>query len=219
MGRSFLVLILALGFISCEQQRDEKQNTDGGVQQIRGADLQTLNRICDSLETKREYHETLADRQIGYDIRTKKRDCGDTTEFDLGRFRASLRRVIGRDSYLESSSRTRYLKDIMTDRKGDISAFCQQLFSGSVVENTMSVGSSKFQLTLSNGPQYDNFSIAKARDNGRGSFIVYEIERVSVITSRSRAAQNYWGVIKERLIIRDCTVGADQTFRQIFNSY
>ena len=107
----------------------------------------------------------------------------------------------------------------MTDRKGDLSTFCQQVFSGSVVENTITVGSSKFQLTLSNGPLYDNFSIAKARDNGRGSFIVYEIERASVITSRSRATQNYWGVIKERLIIRDCAVGADQTFRQIFNSY
>jgi hypothetical protein len=219
MMKGFVILVLALGLASCNQQKNQEKQQDGAVVQIRGAQLEALNRICDSLETKREYHETLADRQIGYDLRTKKRDCGDTTEFDLGRFRASLRRIIGKETYLESNSRTRFLKDIMTDRKGDLSPFCDKLFSGAVVENTMNVGSSKFQLTLSAGPQYDNFSIAKARANSSGAFIVYEIERGSVITSRSRASRNYWGVLKERLVIRDCAVGADQTFRQIFNSY
>ncbi len=219
MKNTLITMITIMLVVSCNQQKEAKNNPTGGVVEIRGAQLETLTRICDSLETKREYHETVADRQLSYDIRTKKRDCGDTTEFDLGRFRASLRRIIGRETYLESSSRTRFLKDILTDRSGDLSPFCEKLFSGAVVENTLNVGSSKFQLSLSNGPQFDNFSIAKARNNGNGAFIVYEIEKASVYTSRSRASRNYWGVLKERLIVRDCANGPDQTFLQIFNSY
>ncbi|TNF30515.1 MAG: hypothetical protein EP319_04975 [Deltaproteobacteria bacterium] len=217
--KSFITFIaLSLVLVGCNQQK-QKEEEQGGVTQIRGAELETLTRICESLEKKREYHETLTDGQISYDLRTKKRDCGDTTEFDLGRFRASLRRIIGRDTYLETSSRTRLLKDIVTDRNGDLSHFCDKLFSGAVVDNTMTVGSNKFQLNLSSDSQYDIFSLAKARANSNGAFIVYEIEKGSLFTSRSRAQSSYMGVLKERLVIRDCAVGADQTFRQVFNSY
>ena len=219
MKKIFLIFFLSLNFISCKHTKSEYEQENNNVVEFKGAELETLKRICESLETKREYHETLADRQISYDLNAIKRDCSDTTEFDLGRFRASLRRVIGKETYLESNSTSRLLNEILTDQNGDLSPFCDKFFSGAVVENTMNVGSRKFQLTLSVGPQYDNFSIAKARANVNGAFIIFEIEKGSVFTSRSNASANYRGVLKERLIIRDCEIGADQTFRQIFISY
>lgn len=213
--------VLVLGFIlilglSCKV---EKADTQGGVRELRDEELQSLNRICESLQDKREYFNTLGDRQAKFSLRSKKRDCGDTTEFDMGPFNADLRIQIGKDDWLEARNRSRYLKDIVNDQNGDIKTFCQTVLSGAVVENTALVGATKLQILAGVASNYDNFHIAKARKNSNGAWIVYEIEKASVITSRSGTAQNYLGILKERLIVKDCSSGADQTFRQIFTSF
>lgn len=215
MNLSLFLILLA----GCKIEKYEEAPESNGTYEIRGEELASLTRICESLSTKRAYFNTLSDGELQFNLRTKKRDCNDSTVFDLGPFRADLRVLIGGDPYLEAVNRSRYLNDVVNDKKGDLGIFCETLFSGAVVENMAYKGDLRLQVLASTNPTYDLFQLGKSRKDLNGEWKLFEIEKGVVITEKSRTTRNFLGILKERSIVKSCMNGPDQLFIQSFTSF
>ncbi len=208
---SFLLLL-----VSCQIQGNKPKPADNsGVVELKGQGLTDVKRICEALKLKRHFLFEIADREKRAQLNVRKRDCGDTQEYDLGNFDADVRIHGGQPPYLEATSaRSRYLQEIVTDLEGDISHFC---FSANSADpkSVITLADKTLELSVVYDGSYDKYIIKKTWTDALGQ-ATYEVEEGVVHTIRTDSNEDLRGILKQRVFKKPCPGGSEEYFTQTF---
>jgi len=215
--KNIFVLITFLLFSSCQIQGNKgTAKQEGEVIELKGQVRTDLKRICDAIRLKTGFINNSNDREISAQFNVRKRDCGDTQDFDLGNFSADVRVVANQPPYLEpTTARSRYFNDIITtDGDGDIALFCGTL-SNSEATNRIILSELILHLTVVMDGRYDKYIVKRTYPNHPIAGY-YEIEEGTVHTSRTDSNEDMQGVLKQRVFKKPCPIGGEEYLMQNF---
>ena len=218
LNKILFLFIFLLTLISCQIEGYKKgTSVDSDIDfiELKGEQLADVKRICAALKVKRDSLFTVADKEIRAQLNVRKRDCGDTQEYDLGNFDAEVRIIAAQAPYLESIvPRSRYIQDIVSDIDGDMSYFCELAYSNEP-KSRIELSDITFDLQVTYEGDYDKFIIKKTWANGPIPGF-YEIEEGLVYTSRTNQNENLRGILKKRTYRKPCSIGPEEYFIQTF---
>ena len=175
-------------------------------------ELDIGRRVCAALKKKREFFQTLYDRQEQFRFQGTLLNCEGTTTLDT-----PFVATIANASALEYSAifpRDNYFRDIVTDQSAGISDICVSLLASDNVLNTVKSGSVKYTVNFLIAENYDRYDVKKELSDGNGGFNISGAESVSVITQSTQANSKFFGVEKERTRLTSCDGSKFQTMKQ-----
>lgn len=218
LKRNIQILSFVFLVASCQIQGNKPAGNDNGtgIVELRGQVRTDLKRICDAIRMKTGFINNSNDREISAQFNVRKRDCGDTQDFDLGNFNADVRVVANQQPYLEpTSARSRYFSDIVsTDGDGDIALFCASLSSDGA-KTRIILSELTLDLTVVMDGRYDKYIVKRSYPNHPVAGY-YEIEEGTVHTSRTDSNEDMQGVLKQRVFKKPCPVGGEEYLMQTF---
>jgi len=214
------ILIFFPLLFSCNKQDQNKEQPTGfsfGNPLSANRDLNKTEtaqalEACSLLRDKREYFETLEDNRWEFEFKGEESLCGGS--------RASGTRYITRlrvpsSGPLVFDSRTRrYLNEILTDKNGFLSHYCEDLFTGMPTKIIQQVGGKKLQLTVSKPQSHLLIEGAWYYPDDRGVFKPYLLDKVLIHTKGTTDNRRYYGVAKDRAQHRPCDDGSVKYLRQ-----
>ena len=176
------------------------------------SELDIGRRICRSLKQKREFFQTLYDRQEQFRFQGTLVNCQGTTTLDTP-FVASISNASALE-YSSTTTRENYFRDIVTDQSAGINDICVSLLASDNVSNTVRLGSVRYSINFLIAENFDRYDVRKELSDGRGGFTTSGAESVSVFTQSSQASAKFIGVEKERTRLTSCGSGKFQTMKQ-----
>ncbi|MDD4975137.1 MAG: hypothetical protein PHY93_12340 [Bacteriovorax sp.] len=176
------------------------------------SELDIGRRICASLKQKREFFQTLYDRQERFGFQGTLVNCQGTTTLDTP-FIASISNASTLE-YSATTTRENYFRDIVTDQSGAMNDICQSLLVSDSVLNTVKSGSIKYTVNFLIAENFDRYDIRKELSNGQGGYTTSGAESISVITQKFQGATKFFGVEKDRIRFTSCDGLKFQTMRQ-----
>jgi hypothetical protein len=216
------ILLIGLLFTMSCKLSQKVENSDNGARignmtfskerPFIKSELDVGRRICAALKQKREFFQTLYDRQERFGFQGTIVNCQGTTTLDTP-FVASISNASALE-YSATTTRENYFRDIVTDQSGAMSEICQSLLVSDSVLNTVKSGSLKYTVIFLIAENYDRFDIRKELSNGQGGYTTSGAESISVITQKSQAAAKFFGVEKDRIRLTSCDGVNFQTMRQ-----
>jgi hypothetical protein len=168
-------------------------------------------RICASLKKKREFFQTLYDRQEQFRFLSTTIDCeGRSTESN---FDAAISNSFGLE-YSSITAQANYFRDVVTDRSGIMNDLCGSISTSDNVSNTIRTGSMKYTINFLIAENFDRFDIKKELSDNNGGFTVAGGESISVFTLPGQVNSKFLGVEKERTRMTSCDGKKFQTMKQ-----
>jgi hypothetical protein len=209
------IALLVLTACQIQGNKGSTDDADSGLFELKGQQLTDVKRICDALQLKRHFLFEVADKEKRAQLNVRKRDCGDTQEYDLGNFDADVRIVAGLAPYLEATTaRSRYLQEIVSDNNGDIAYFCESAYTNEP-KTKIELADKTMELQVVFEGRYDKYIIKKTWANSPIPGF-YEIEEGIVHTSRTDQNEDLRGILKQRIFRKPCSVGPEEYFIQTF---
>lgn len=216
---SVLAVCLAL-FASCGKKGAKEEEPEG---LSFGSPLKTNRALtkeendlgvatCKLLRDKREFFETLEDNRHEFNFEAFEKTCKQTQR-SLGRYVGRLK-VPSRGPVYFTSKFYRYMDEILSDKQGFLSYFCEDLLDGKTANIIKIVGGKKIQLEIKKSSNYIIIGTAWYYPNDRGVMTSYMIDKAAIHTAQTTRNGNLVGVIKERTQSRPCDDGNIKSFQQ-----
>lgn len=213
----FLVLLFSL---SCKMSQKVDEESSGQVGNIVfpkerpyiKSELDIGRRICQSLKKKRDFFQTLYDRQEKFRFAGTLKDCQGVTTLD-SQFDASISNAQALE-YSSILSRENYFRDVITDQSAALNDLCVSLATTDNVLNTVKTGSIRYTVNFLIAENFDRYDVRKEVSDGKGGFTTNGAESLSIITQANQAEAKFIGVEKERTRITMCDGKKYQTMKQ-----
>jgi hypothetical protein len=167
---------------------------------------------CIVLRDKREYFETLEDNKIEFNFKAKEQLCGRAPR-SLGDFTARLR-VPSRGALNFSSSFTRYIDEVLTDKNGSFSHYCDSLLNGEPTNLILPIGGKRVQLRINKVAGKIKLETAWFYPDDRGVFVSYKIDGALIHTTTSTRHSKFHGLTLTRAVARPCDDGTAKYIEQ-----
>ncbi len=215
---SLLIIIpLILGCKKQDQAKQEPQGFSFGSPLSTNRNLdktETSNALeaCTLVREKREYFETLEDNRWEFEFKGEESLCGGSRASGT-RYITRLR-IPGSGPLTFESKTRRYMNEILTDRNGFLSHYCEDLFSKVPTKMIQAVGGKKLQLTVSKNQNHILLEGAWYYPDDRGVFKAYLLDKVLIHTKATTNNRRYYGVAKDRAQHRPCDDGSVKYLRQ-----
>ncbi len=216
-----LLMIISINLVSCKFSHKVESNNETIIidnmtfskeRPFIKSELTIGRRVCAALKSKREFFQTLYDRQEQFRFFGTVLDCKGVSNLD-SLFIAS----IANNSSLEYSAifpRDNYFRDILTDHSGALNDICLNLQSTDNVLNTVKMGSVRYTVSFLIADNFDRVDTLKEINNSAGGYAPTGAESVSVITQSNQAATKFFGVEKERTRYTNCDGRLVPTMKQ-----
>lgn len=223
------LLLLASLLFSCEEQKEDEEkkpinpNSYNWNQPLRTIAMQTeefniANTVCRALRSKREFFETLGDREETFGFTPNVLNCGDRAPRALPQVASYLRIVRGNPLRFEAVNRAQsVIEDILTDEHERIETVCADVFRGVVPNRIVAKGSFRYQISFfKDNKRNEYIQIAEFRQNGQ-KFMPYLIDIALILTPNTVANSDHHGIAKVRTKNRKCSTNDSRFFQQIWN--
>ena len=178
------------------------------------SELDVGRRICAALKKKREFFQTLYDRQEQVRFQGTLTDCEGATTLDTA-FIATILNASALE-YSALTARNNYFRDIVTDQSPAITDVCLSLQASDNVLNTVKSGTLKYTINFLIAENYDRYDVKKEVADGNGGFSTSGAESILVFTQTNQAATKFFGVEKERTRLNSCGRGKYQSMKQVW---
>lgn len=221
LKRTSILLISLLFIVSCKLSK-KLDNSDPGARignmtfskerSFIQSEVVIGRRICAALKQKREFFQTLYDRQERFSFQGTLTDCQGTITLDSA-FIASISNASALE-YSAVTPKENYFRDVVTDQSGAMNDLCPSLGASDNVSNTVTSGTIKYTVNFLIAENYDRYDVRKELSDGKGGFTTAGAESISVITQKTQAATKFFGVEKERTRYTSCDGKKFQTMKQ-----
>ena len=219
--RTSLLFLITICFVSCKLSQ-KFENTDANAQignmtfpkerLFIKSELDIGRRICTDLKKKREFFQSLYDRQEQFRFQGTLTNCSGITTLD-SLFDVSIGNASSLE-YLALTPRDNYFRDIVTEQSGAMNDVCVSILASDNVSNVVKSGNLKYTVNFLVAENFDRYDIRKEISDGKGGFTISGAESISVITQSNQAATKFFGVEKERTRYTLCDGRKFQTMKQ-----
>lgn len=214
----FLSLLLTLVF-SCGKDKLKKQDPGFSF----GSPLSTNRPLsesekvlgveaCELLKGKREYFETFEDNKVEFDFKAKEQICGQRPA-SLGDFVARLS-VPSRGPLTFKSNFYRFIDEVLTDKNGFFSHYCDKLLVGDPTNIILPVGGKKVELKINRSAGKIKIETAWFYPDDNGIYKAYEMDGAVIHTTSSTRNRKFYGLALTRAQARPCEDGSVKFLEQ-----
>lgn len=157
LSKTLVISLIALSFVGCKLQKQkepEVNNIDGyrigdsiRTERFLNANEKVAGaRICRDLRAKRNRWEVSRDSlNFNYNVRSRSSCSGSLASYEL----AASVDISGGDLILDTPSRSKFIKDVLTDLHPAISAICDEVLAGDAdIKNTVELSGTRYQSTF-----------------------------------------------------------------------
>lgn len=155
--KSLIISMVALSFVACKLQKQKEpivNNIDAyrvgdafrSERSLNSSEMISANRICRDLRVKRNRWEVSRDSlNFNYNVRSRSSCSGSLASYEL----AASVDISGGDLVLDTPSRSKFIKEVLTDLHPAISTLCDEVLAGDAdVKNTVEQSGTRYQTTF-----------------------------------------------------------------------
>ncbi len=218
--KSLIISMVALSFVACKLKKQKEpivNNIDAyrvgdafrSERNLNSSEMISANRICRDLRAKRNRWEVSRDSlNFNYNVRSRSSCSGSLASYEL----AASVDISGGDLVLDTASRSKFIKEVLTDLHPAISTLCDEVLAGDAdVKNTVEQSGTRYQTTFYeyNGSFYSLIT-RFLKDSSNAWRAVLVDESLVVVNERTSNA-SLVGLVSKRAQESSCT-GSGSTY-------
>lgn len=220
LKKLLLIGVITSSVVSCKlskQKEPEVNNIEGyrigdsirSERFLNAAETTVANRICRDLRAKRNRWEVSRDSlNFNYNVRSRSTCSGSLASYELN---ASVDRA-GGDLVFDTPSRSKFIKDILTDLHPAIDDLCDDVLAGqSDITNTIELSGTRYQTTFYeyNGNFYT--LITRFLKDSSNAWRAVLVDESLVVVNERTTNGSLVGLVSKRAQESSCT-GSGSTY-------
>ncbi len=214
-----LVFLLSLSMLAnCGQKAKEEDEEVQDVRNVNAYDWDTQMRdaaplteeeygvaknICTSFQNMRAFMATQASG-LSLDFRVEIKNCGANLTEHSESANLNYSRSSG-VTMTPSSRNTSLATDILSDRHERLNSICTEVLADNRPSNMITDGVLRYQVNFFTGAGYEWVQIAEFKQNAKGVYFPYLIEKAGIVTPMSSSRIETHGFTKYRGIHHPCS--------------
>lgn len=219
MKNHLTLSLILLSLFSCGKDTVEKKdpgfsfgNPLSANRPLTAAEMAVGKEACVLLRDKREYFETRQDNREEFDFKAKEQVCG-RSPVSLGNFSARLRVPTRGPLHFDSNFST-YIDEILTDKNGFFSHYCDRLLVDDPTDLILVVGGKRVEVKINKVGTKIKLESAWFYPDDQGAFKAYVMDGAIIHTKESTRQRKYYGVTTTRAQAYPCTNGSAKFVEQ-----